>query len=80
MTARAHIPIQRRVVRPEYLSDYTIVEYRPGDFRVYQSSAWTAPTETPMLPWHPPTGTPVAVVGLDGSVTMLDSSTVPPVT
>lgn len=71
-TARQNISIQKSVVAPEYLSDYTIVEIEPGNYAVYQSSAWTPQSES-ILPWEKPYGTPVARVGLDGQLTMLGS-------
>jgi len=69
-TARRHIPITKRIVKPEYWAGYTIVITPDGSHRVYSSSAWKAPTEQPLLPWHAPIGTPVATVDMDGVVTL----------
>jgi hypothetical protein len=72
--ARHFIPIQKRVTRPEALSDYTIVRktgHSGEHFEVYQTSAWSEPTTAPLLAWSAPTGEKVATVDLDGEVTIL---------
>lgn len=71
--AREHGPIQKKIVSPEYWSGHTIVRKDDGTHAVYSGDAWDEPTEQPMLPWHPPTGTPVAHVDNDGNVTRIPS-------
>ena len=76
-TARASIPIQKAVTRPEYWCGYVIVR-RPGrddSYAAYTESAWRAPKETPLLPWTPPQGVRVALVSLEGVLTMLGTPT-----
>lgn len=72
-TARQHIPITKRVVKEEYWCGSTIVRkvgpYGGESFHVYSADAWERPSEAPMLPWSPPTGTPVADVDMSGNVT-----------
>lgn len=70
-TARANIPIMCEIVKPEFWCDYVIVRDAAGWHHVYKASAWTEPTERPLLPWHPPSGTRVATVDLAGVVAML---------
>lgn len=67
-TARSSLETQERVRSPEWRTGMTIVEHSEGTYRVYSSDAWDKPTEAPMLPWHPPTGTKFATVGLDGKL------------
>ena len=71
--AKAHGPIQKKVVSPEYWSGHTIVRKDDGTHAVYSGDAWDEPTAQPMLPWHAPTGTPVAHVDNDGNVTRIPS-------
>jgi hypothetical protein len=70
-TARSAGLIQRRVRKEEFWTGHTIVQVGDGSYRVYSDSAWVEPIEAPMLPWSAPTGTPVARVGLDGTVRAL---------
>lgn len=72
-SARAHIPITKRVVKPEYWRGFTIVESAQGTFHLYAAGAWEKPNEAPVLPWSAPTGTPIADVDMSGSVTMRQS-------
>lgn len=76
-TARAHNPVIKRVVKPEYWRGTTIVESAHGTFHVYGADAWEKPSEAPMLSWSPPTGTPVADVDMAGSVTFREQDTYP---
>lgn len=71
-TARAAVPIMQRVVKPEFWCGHVIVS--KGDrFAVYRESAWERPSTPGLLPWSAPTGTPVALVALDGTVTAIGS-------
>jgi hypothetical protein len=67
-TARAHIPIQVKVVKPEYWVGWTITIDAVGIHHVYSDDAWVEQHES-MLPWSAPTGTPVGHVDLDGTYT-----------
>lgn len=72
-TARQHIPITKSVVKEEAWCGFTIVRkvdpYERESFHAYKADAWERPSETPLLPWSPPTGTPVADVDMSGNVT-----------
>ena len=57
VTAYHLLPCQRRLTKNP--SGYTIVRKDSGSFAVYDTNAWTEPSEQPMLPWSPPTGTKV---------------------
>lgn len=72
-TARQSNEITKRLVREDAWSGSTIVRkvdpYDRESFHVYSADAWEEPSETPLLPWSPPTGTPVADVDMFGNVT-----------
>ena len=68
--ARRHIPIQKRVVRPECWFGYTIVITPRGDYRVYEDNAWDEQHES-LLPWSAPEGTPIGHVDLNGTFTRI---------
>ena len=51
---------------------HTVVAQPSGRIAIYKDTAWTKPTEQPLLPWSPPEGRPVAHVALDGTVTRVD--------
>lgn len=65
--ARRHIPIQQSVRKPECCCPFAITLKPDGTYAVYDADAWTEPTETPILPWSPPTGEIVGIVNLDGT-------------
>lgn len=74
-TARQNTPIQYAMVDPRYRAGYRIVRKvspytTEATFHVFHESAWTPPTEQPLLPWSPPTGEVVATVSLDGVVVL----------
>lgn len=76
-TAREHLSIQVKCVIESARTPLVIVRkacpmgYGEG-FHVYNESAWTKTEgEQPMLPWSAPTGEKVAVVGLDGELSLL---------
>lgn len=69
-TARAAGPIMRDVVKPEAWCGHVIVRRAGEAYSVYPESAWVEPTERPVLPWSAPVGERVAVVALDGSVSV----------
>lgn len=71
--ARQDIPTQKLVRRAEYRTGYSILQLPSGAHRVYSSDAWERPSERGLLPWQPPpSGTIVASVAIDGSVTMTE--------
>lgn len=60
------------IVKPEFLTGMTIV-IENGIYKVYKDSAWERPAEQGILPWPgPPTGTPVAKVGSNFAITLLE--------
>ena len=68
--AKQHIPIQKEVTKPEFWVGFTIVLHNDR-YSVYDADAWEKPSETPLLSWSPPTGTKVAHVAIDGTVTLV---------
>jgi len=52
-------------------SGHVIVRKANGSIRVYRASAWTEPAQTPLLPWRPPSGTPIISVGPDDCIEIL---------
>lgn len=71
--AQAGFPAQFEIVDRDNWHGYTLVaKSGAGRVAVYSDSAWDRPGEDPTLPWHPPVGTPVAHVALDGTVTRID--------
>lgn len=75
-TALEAIEIDKRLVKEEYRTGYTITWRKSswpdgsGAYRPFRDSAWTPQTES-LLPWSAPTGHPVAHVAIDGTVTDL---------
>lgn len=74
-TARSSNELTKKLVREDAWRGSTIVRkvspYGEESFHVYNADAWERPSEAPMLPWSPPTGTPVASVNMSGDVTYL---------
>lgn len=63
--ARSHIAIQKEVRRPEAWCGFAIT----AEHSVFSADAWEQPAEQPLLPWHPPSSSPIAFVDIDGVVT-----------
>jgi hypothetical protein len=72
--ASAHdaFPSMTRVVGRDHWYGHTITVHEDGRLATYKDTAWDQPEETSVLPWSPPTGTPIAHVALDGTVTRAD--------
>ena len=75
-TARRHIPIQKRVVKPEFWCGYTICLDERGLHHVYENDSWIPPNEAPMLPWSPPPAShlPIGYVDLNGNYTEIEET------
>lgn len=72
-TARSHIPVQQKVVKPEYWSRYAIVDHGHR-FAVYEERSFAPPEAQSLLPWVSPLrwgGVVVGYVELDGTVNMM---------
>lgn len=74
-TAIHSLPVKERVVAPEHMDGYKIVRHivagGEATYHVYDESAWTEPSTTPLLPWSAPAGEIVALVSTKGFVTIL---------
>lgn len=75
-TALGAIEVDKKVAAEPFRNPMVIVRGRDDLFHVYDDSAWTRPASTPVLPWSPPSGRPVAEVALDGTVTGAHPETV----
>ena len=72
--ARKNFHTQFEVTGREHWHGYTIVyDEKHGFPQTYKDTAWDEPDEQPLLPWSPPTGTPIAHVALDGTVRRVDN-------